>query len=41
MEVQGIERIGADWSRVVVGELLEVGPHPNADRLSLTTVACR
>ena len=25
MEVSGIERIGADWQRVVVGELLEVG----------------
>ncbi|HUR15878.1 MAG TPA: phenylalanine--tRNA ligase beta subunit-related protein, partial [Candidatus Limnocylindrales bacterium] len=38
MEVQGIERIGADWSSIVVGELLEVVPHPNADRLSLTKV---
>ena len=38
MEVQGIERIGADWSSIVVGELLEVTPHPNADRLSLTKV---
>ena len=37
MEVKGIERIGDDWQRVVVGELLEVAPHPNADRLSLTT----
>ncbi|HEX5450867.1 MAG TPA: hypothetical protein VFW86_00630, partial [Candidatus Limnocylindrales bacterium] len=38
MEVQGIERRGDDWSGVVVGELLEVGPHPRADRLSLTKV---
>ncbi|HEX5467136.1 MAG TPA: phenylalanine--tRNA ligase subunit beta [Candidatus Limnocylindrales bacterium] len=38
MEVQGIERIGADWQEVVIGELLEVKPHPNADRLSLTRV---
>ncbi|TMD29370.1 MAG: hypothetical protein E6I94_06765 [Chloroflexi bacterium] len=38
MEVQGIERWGADWQDVVVGELLTVEPHPRADRLSLTTV---
>ncbi|HYI21401.1 MAG TPA: phenylalanine--tRNA ligase subunit beta, partial [Candidatus Limnocylindrales bacterium] len=39
MEVQSISTIGADWSSVVVGELLTVAPHPNADRLSLTTVS--
>ena len=38
MEVKGIERRGDDWRSVVVGELLEVAPHPNADRLSLTRV---
>jgi phenylalanyl-tRNA synthetase beta chain len=38
MEVQSIDRIGADWSSVVVGELIEVTPHPSADRLSLTKV---
>ncbi len=38
MEVQNIERWGADWRDVVVGELLTVARHPNADRLSLTTV---
>jgi phenylalanyl-tRNA synthetase beta chain len=38
MEVKGIERWGADWQNVVVGELLEVRKHPNADRLSLTRV---
>jgi phenylalanyl-tRNA synthetase beta chain len=38
MEVKGIERWGADWHDVVVGELLTVARHPNADRLSLTTV---
>ncbi|HEY5520160.1 MAG TPA: phenylalanine--tRNA ligase subunit beta [Candidatus Limnocylindrales bacterium] len=38
LEVQGIERIGSDWDSVVVGELLEVVPHPRADRLNLTTV---
>src|SRR5207237_2734780 len=33
-----IDRWGADWQNVVVGELLTVEKHPNADRLSLTTV---
>ena len=38
MEVKGIERLGAAWQNVVVGELLEVVKHPRADRLSLTRV---
>ena len=39
MEVKGLERWGADWENVVVGELLSVEPHPQADRLSLTRVS--
>ncbi len=38
MEVKHIERWGADWESVVIGELLTVERHPRADRLSLTTV---
>jgi phenylalanyl-tRNA synthetase beta chain len=38
LEVNGLERWGADWENVVVGELLTVEKHPRADRLSLTTV---
>lgn len=38
IEVTGIERTGADWEGVVVGRVLEVAPHPNADRLRLVTV---
>jgi phenylalanyl-tRNA synthetase beta chain len=38
MEVQGLEQWGADWRKVVVGELLTVEKHPRADRLHLTTV---
>lgn len=38
MEVKGIERLGTDWSRVVVGELLAVEDHPNSNRLHLTSV---
>ena len=38
MEVKHVERWGADWRNVVIGELLTVEKHPRADRLSLTTV---
>ena len=38
MEVQSIDRIGEDWTNIVVGELLDVQKHPNSDRLSLTSV---
>jgi phenylalanyl-tRNA synthetase beta chain len=38
MEVKAIERWGAEWRSVVVGELVTVEKHPRADRLSLTTV---
>ncbi len=38
MEVNQVERWGADWQQVVIGELLTVEKHPRADRLSLTTV---
>ncbi len=38
MEVKSIEVAGADWTDVVVGRLLSVERHPNADKLWLTTV---
>src|SRR4051812_7035170 len=38
MEVKSVTRIGADWHNVIVGELLEVGPHPNSTKLQLTKV---
>lgn len=40
LEVETIERIGDWWdrSRIVVGEVLEVRPHPDADRLVLADV---
>src|SRR6187200_852605 len=38
MEVQGISVSGADWTDVVVGRLLSVERHPNADKLWLTSV---
>ena len=38
MEVSAIEVAGASWTGVVVGRLLDVRRHPNADTLWLTTV---
>ncbi|MSP22435.1 MAG: phenylalanine--tRNA ligase subunit beta [Dehalococcoidia bacterium] len=38
-EVEGIHRVGGwDRERVVIGEVLAVEPHPNADRLRLAIV---
>ena len=39
-EIGDVETIGADWDpeSVVVGHVLRVDPHPNADRLRLPTV---
>ncbi len=38
LEVTGVERTGSDWENVVVGAVIEVEPHPDADRLRLVTV---
>jgi len=38
MEVSGIEVSGADWTDVVVGRLISIDRHPNADKLWLTAV---
>jgi phenylalanyl-tRNA synthetase beta chain len=38
MEVSGIRVSGADWTDVVVGRVLSVERHPNADKLWLTSV---
>ena len=38
LEVTSIERIGETWESVFVGEVTDVSPHPNADRLRLATV---
>ena len=37
-EVKGIQVIGSSWENVLVGQIVAVNPHPNADRLSLPTV---
>jgi phenylalanyl-tRNA synthetase beta chain len=37
-EVKGIERVGEGWQDIVVARIVDVQPHPNADRLRLVTV---
>ena len=38
MEVKGIQTVGGTWDNVVIGEVIALNPHPNADRLKLPTV---
>jgi len=38
IEVKGKQTIGGDWGNIVVGQIVAVNPHPDADRLSLPTV---
>ncbi|MDQ3941916.1 MAG: phenylalanine--tRNA ligase subunit beta, partial [Actinomycetota bacterium] len=37
-EIDGVYRLGVMDGEVVVGEVIEFGPHPNADRLSVAKV---
>ena len=37
-EVEGVEVIGASWDKVIVGHVIVLEPHPDADRLRLATV---
>ena len=39
IEVDAIERPGERLEKIVVGEVMEVTPHPNADKLRLTRVS--
>ena len=38
IEVKGTQVIGGSWESIVVGQLIAVNPHPNADRLTLATI---
>jgi len=38
LEVKGMEALGGNWENIVVGEVIAVNPHPNADRLRLVSV---
>ena len=38
LEVEAMQVIGGGWEGIIVGQILTVAPHPNADRLHLVTV---
>jgi len=38
IEVKGKQTIGSGWKDIVIGQIVAINPHPNADRLSLPTV---
>jgi phenylalanyl-tRNA synthetase beta chain len=38
IEIEGIEKQGADFEKVVVAQIIESKQHPNADRLTVCTV---
>jgi len=38
-EVKGWQVIGGSWESIVVGQIVAINPHPNAERLSLATIA--
>ena len=37
-EVGETQVIGGEWDSIVIGQITEINPHPNADRLTLVTV---
>ncbi|MDH5695421.1 MAG: phenylalanine--tRNA ligase subunit beta [Dehalococcoidia bacterium] len=37
-EVKGWQVIGGNWENIVVGQIVAINPHPDADRLSLPTI---
>jgi len=38
LEAEEIKTVGGDWENIVVGRIVAVNPHPNADRLRLATI---
>jgi len=38
IEVKGMQGIGGTWENIVVGQIVAINPHPNADRLTLPTI---
>jgi phenylalanyl-tRNA synthetase beta chain len=38
LEVDGIEAVAADFSGVIIGEVVECGQHPDADKLRVTKI---
>ena len=38
IEVKSTDVIGANWEGIIVGKIMELNPHPNADRLHLVSL---
>jgi phenylalanyl-tRNA synthetase beta chain len=38
LEVSEIEQISGNWKNILIGKVIDINPHPNADRLKLVTV---
>ncbi len=38
IEVKGMQVIGGSWDNVIIGCIVAINPHPNADRLTLPTL---
>ena len=38
IEVGGRQVVGGNWQNIVVGQIVAINPHPNADRLTLPTI---
>ncbi len=37
-EVKGTQVIGGSWENIVIGQIIAINPHPDADRLTLPTI---
>ncbi|GAI52789.1 unnamed protein product, partial [marine sediment metagenome] len=38
IEAKGTQVIGGNWENIVIGQIVAINPHPNADRLTLPTI---
>ncbi len=39
LEVDGVDPVAGEFSSVIIGEVVECGPHPDADKLQITKVS--
>lgn len=39
LEVDGVDPVAGEFSGVVIGEVVECGPHPDADKLQVTKIS--
>ena len=38
LEVDGVEPVAGEFTGVIIGEVVECGPHPDADKLQVTKI---